>query len=102
MAISGAAFAPNMGNVTIKALSFVLAMLNIRLGYWLLNPALVNRWWSMSECDVQGRWQLFKELVSRLDEKDNYVNVSDGGHMDNLGVYELLRRRWSADNCFGC
>ena len=41
MAISGAAAAANMGKVTIKPLIFILAMLNIRLNYWLPNPAML-------------------------------------------------------------
>jgi hypothetical protein len=28
-----------------------------------------------------------------MDEKTTFLNLSDGGHIENLGVYELLRRR---------
>jgi hypothetical protein len=28
-----------------------------------------------------------------MDERSPWLNVSDGGHIENLGVYELLRRR---------
>ncbi len=38
MAISGAAASPNMGKITIKPLVFIMAMLNVRLNYWLPNP----------------------------------------------------------------
>ena len=31
----------------------------------------------------------------RLHERSPYVNVSDGGHLENLGTFELLRRRCS-------
>lgn len=93
MAISGAAFAPNMGNATMRPLVFVLTMLNVRLCYWLLNPRVVSSWAPLARFKSPGRWLLFKELLSTLDATDNYVNLSDGGHMDNLGVYELLRRR---------
>ncbi|NIR65451.1 MAG: hypothetical protein GWN61_14525, partial [candidate division Zixibacteria bacterium] len=34
-----------------------------------------------------------KELFSKIDENSSYVNVSDGGHIENLAIYELLRRR---------
>jgi len=93
MAISGAAFAPNMGNATLRPLVFVLTMLNVRLCYWLINPRLVNLLGPLAWLKIPGRWLLFKELLSTLDTTDNYINLSDGGHMDNLGVYELLRRR---------
>ncbi len=44
------------------------------------------------------RWRvrpgaLMREMLSRLDEKHPWVNVSDGGHIENLAGIELLRRR---------
>ncbi|MBS0524513.1 MAG: hypothetical protein JSS04_12875 [Proteobacteria bacterium] len=44
------------------------------------------------------RWQvppqvLLREMTMRLDEKRNFVNLSDGGHIENLATIELLRRR---------
>ena len=36
---------------------------------------------------------LWKEAIGRVNAKGTYVNLSDGGHIENLGVYELLRRR---------
>jgi hypothetical protein len=33
------------------------------------------------------------ELFGLLNERRWYVNLSDGGHVENLGAYELLRRR---------
>ena len=36
---------------------------------------------------------LYREMVSRLHNKSKFVNVSDGGHIENLGAFELLRRR---------
>jgi hypothetical protein len=88
MAISGAAAAPQMGLATIKSLSFWLALLNVRLGYWSRKPG-TNRWLS----GPPGLWCLLKEMVGTMDETLPWVNVSDGGHIENLGVYELLRRR---------
>jgi hypothetical protein len=34
-----------------------------------------------------------REMSSRLDETHKWVNVSDGGHIENLASIELLRRR---------
>jgi hypothetical protein len=42
MATSGAAASANMGVDTIKILTFSLSLLNIRLGYWLANPARLD------------------------------------------------------------
>ncbi len=42
MAISAAAVSSNMGSVTVKPLAFTLALLNMRLGYWLRNPKYIK------------------------------------------------------------
>ncbi len=97
MAISGAAVAPNMGDVTNRALTFDMTMLNFRLAYWLPNPARVRlglhwpRWrWQWT---VPGASYLWREAVGRMVSTSRFVNVSDGGHIENLGVYSLLERR---------
>lgn len=97
MAISGAAAAPNMGRVTIKPLVFIMAMLNIRLGYWLPNPkrivpvGMMDRAWK--QMARVGPMYLIREMIGDIDENSWNVNLSDGGHIENLGIYELLRRR---------
>ncbi|MDH3603554.1 MAG: hypothetical protein OEU26_28410, partial [Candidatus Tectomicrobia bacterium] len=95
MAISGAAAAPNMGSTTVKPLVFILTLLNIRLGYWLPNPGRVRqsprlaRWlWHGA-----GPSYLWKEATGNVDAQGLYINLSDGGHLENLGIYSLLRRR---------
>ncbi len=92
MAISGAAAAPNMGTTTVKPLVFLMTLLNVRLNYWLPNPkrvqqkALRTRRWP-------GVGYVLREAMGWVHHKTPFVNVSDGGHLENLGVYELLRRR---------
>jgi hypothetical protein len=105
IAVSGAAAAPNMGRVTQKSLTFLLALLNIRLGYWLPNPntlakakykSRVTNFLSRSFSHMFSRVgpiYLFMEMAGWLNEKSPDINISDGGHNENLGVYELLRRR---------
>jgi len=83
-----------MGTSTIKPLVFIMTLLNIRLGYWLPNPrTLRKRWYRRGVVLGVGPFYLLRELFSRIDERSRYVNVSDGGHIENLGVYALLRRR---------
>lgn len=94
MAISGAAASANMGSATIKPLVPTLAILNIRLGYWVTNPAKVA---GAIKKSVVG-WMLdqpyfMKELLGLLREDSEIVYLTDGGHLENLGVYELPRRR---------
>jgi len=38
---------------------------------------------------------LFREFTGRYDERGRFINVSDGGHIENVGVVELLKRRCS-------
>jgi Patatin-like phospholipase len=89
MAISGAAAAPQMGLGTIKNLSFWLALFNVRLGYWIRNPLTKPG----RTVPPPGLTYLLDEMFGWANEERAYINVSDGGHIENLGVYELLRRR---------
>lgn len=91
MAISGAAASSNMGSNSIRVLTPTLALLNVRLGYWLSNPRYV-------ETTVRPQRRstplfLWSEISGRLYENSDGVYLTDGGHIENLGVYELLRRR---------
>jgi hypothetical protein len=94
MAISGAAASSNMGSATIKPLVPTLAILNVRLGYWLSNPkkvaGVLNKSWIGRQLD---RLYFAKEAFGLLTEKSETVYLTDGGHIENLGIYELLRRR---------
>jgi hypothetical protein len=86
MAISGAAAAPQMGLGTRRGASFWLALLNVRLGYWVRKPEGLA-------FGPPGLWCLLHEMRGSMRETSSWLHVSDGGHIENLGVYELLRRR---------
>lgn len=88
MAISGAAAAPRMGIFTSTKYTTLLAMLNVRLGYWLRKPTNSRVWDA-----VPGGLYFTRELTGLMHEGLPFVNVSDGGHIENMGLYELLRRR---------
>ncbi|MET3363385.1 MULTISPECIES: patatin-like phospholipase domain-containing protein [Bradyrhizobium] len=88
MALSGAAISPQMGLKTSRYSSFWLTVLNLRLGAWLKNPKATNQ----TGLRPNGRY-LLQELLATADETKPYLQISDGGHIENLGVYELLRRR---------
>lgn len=94
MAISGAAASANMGASTIKPLTFSLALLNVRLGYWLPNPRRLDGSRSRTG-GLDQVWPLYfgMEALGLLDEWSRNVYLTDGGHFDNLGLYELLKRR---------
>ena len=89
IAISGAAVNPNMGTATTSFGAFIMSLFGIKLGYWALNPKFQPRrkgieWWPL---------YLIAELLSNTDTRKGRVNLSDGGHIENLAIYELLRRR---------
>ncbi|MER9950389.1 patatin-like phospholipase family protein [Mesorhizobium sp. M0047] len=97
MALSGAAVSPQMGLRTTKQGSFWLTLFNMRLNAWLRKPGIAG---NNQAAPIRGRWRrdpgiqyLFRELMASASERLPYVNISDGGHIENLGVYELLRRR---------
>ncbi len=90
MAISAAAVAPNLGKSTIKPLVFILGMLNIRYDYWLANPTWIKH--KRVVKNRPGPNYFLRELTSNLTADTAYINLSDGGHIENLGIYELIRR----------
>ncbi|RWE79653.1 MAG: hypothetical protein EOS42_00980 [Mesorhizobium sp.] len=85
MALSGAAVSPQMGLRTNRYTSFWLTLLNLRLGLWLRQPGRT--------ASGPGVRYLLQELTATANEHGAFVHISDGGHIENLGVYELLRRR---------
>lgn len=93
MAISGAAVSPSMGCHSSPLITFVLAFFNARLGWWLPNPGRSGRqvWGRKEPRPLEGMH--VKELLGRTNDEEPYVYLSDGGHFDNLGLYEMVRRR---------
>jgi hypothetical protein len=89
MAISGAAANPNMGRATTSASAFLMTVFNVRLGWCIKNP---RRRKAMRPSPQFGLTYTSLELFGGTDDRGRYVNLSDGGHFDNLGVYELIRR----------
>jgi hypothetical protein len=91
MAISGAAASPNMGYHTSPASAFLMTVFNVRLGWWLGNPRQEATWQKSSPSNVL--LSLLCELFGLTSEEGKYIYLSDGGHFENLGIYELVRRR---------
>jgi hypothetical protein len=91
MAISGAAASPNMGYHSSVPVAFLMTVFNVRLGQWLGNPR--NRETSGRATPRMGLWCLVNELFGGTNDDAAYVYLSDGGHFDNMGLYELVKRR---------
>ena len=93
IAISGAAVNPNSYATRSRPVSFLMTLLNLRLGYWIRNPrypaafnGLFSRpWWYL--------YMLREMFGNGLNERRRHIHLADGGHFENLGLYELVRRR---------
>jgi hypothetical protein len=103
VAMSGAAISPSMGKMTARPLTFLMALANVRLGVWVPNPRRVgdlakSRWqrWAFARPRLS---YLLCELLGRNRIGGRYLYVSDGGHYENLGLVELLRRGCSEIYC---
>jgi hypothetical protein len=106
VAISGAAFASAMGSQT-RFYEVFLAIANARLGAWLPNPAFVAL-----KCADLGNWTIpglpsrrrlsyfAREIFAIHPSTGRMLLCTDGGHYDNLGLVELLRRRCKSIYCF--
>lgn len=90
MAISGAAASTNMGWKTLRSFRFLMTLFNVRLGYWMRRPGSPKWPWP---CEGPGPIYFIREMLGAVHERTRYVNLSDGGHIENLAAYELLRRQ---------
>ena len=91
VAISGAAASPNMGYHSSPPAAFLMTMFNARLGWWMGNPRDKHNW--LRSGPRRGLLYLLNELFGMTNDRTHFVNLSDGGHFENLGLYELVRRR---------
>ena len=103
--ISGAAFSTGLGSRTSLGLSLIAGFFNVRLGLW---------WNSGLKLSGRGRAvtkrsRLFERFLTRLFPVQSFLvgeflsrfpgvarqwwYLSDGGHFENTGAYELIRRR---------
>jgi hypothetical protein len=93
MAISGAAVSPNQGYNSSPLIGFLLMLFNVRLGWWLGNPrkSIYHR-----EGPTFSLSPALRELAGDTTDDSKWIYLSDGGHFENLGLYEMVRRRCRA------
>jgi hypothetical protein len=91
MAVSGAAASPAMGIYSSKARAFLLTLANARLGLWFGNPS-DDKSWQNSEPPL-GVGPILRELLGLTTDRNPFVYLSDGGHYENLGLWEMVARR---------
>jgi Patatin-like phospholipase len=100
MTISGAAANPNMGYFSSPVVTFLMSLFNIRLGWWLGNTGKKGDdkdWWDKEFYTKPSPsiavLPLLNETLGQTDEDKHFLNVTDGGHFENLGLYEMVLRR---------
>ncbi|MEX3936335.1 hypothetical protein AB4Y32_31895 [Paraburkholderia phymatum] len=113
IAISGAAIGTGLGQLTRRGYSLLMGIANIRLGYWwdtysspfrqgaekyprtrVPLPTARKPQRYITERLFGTQFCLLSELLGRFDgPRARRWNLSDGGHFENTGAYELLRRR---------
>jgi hypothetical protein len=89
ISVSGAAASPNMGYHTSPVVAFLLTVFNLRLGWWFANPA---QNYARKAPHFNLRYMIL-ELFGSATGRSKFLMVSDGGHFENLAVYELVKRR---------
>lgn len=102
LGISGAAFSTALGRKTTLGLSLLMGLANIRLGYW---------WHSKSTGDDSFKniirnnayTYLYHELFASFHgSQRDYLYLTDGGHYENTGIYELLRTERNVKFILAC
>jgi Patatin-like phospholipase len=115
MAASGAAASTNAGYIgtglTMNPLiSLVMSLLNVRLGVWIANPwtkpkacEKAPKITAVNKSDAKVNWiktiptffvpGLMSALGGGHRSDSKFVELTDGGHFENLAIYELIRRK---------
>ena len=91
--ISGAAASPNMGYHSSPFMAFMLTLFNVRLGWWLGNPGPAGSEVYQKEHPTTNLGPILREAAGLTNETYEWVYLSDGGHFENLGLYEMVLRR---------
>jgi hypothetical protein len=95
-----------------------MALTNVRLGVWIKNPlhrgsartdaavARLPRWLARAATSIRTGWHepgalyVLREALGGTRSTHRFIYLTDGGHWENLGLVELLRRRCTHVFCF--
>ena len=94
VSISGAAASPNMGYMmTSPIVRFIMTLFNVRMGFWLGNPGPDSGEAYKRDSPLESVRPIVEEALGQTNDKSPYVYLSDGGHFENFGLYEMILRR---------
>ncbi|HMJ05260.1 MAG TPA: hypothetical protein VK474_03300, partial [Chthoniobacterales bacterium] len=91
--ISGAAANPNMGYHSSPLVAILMTLFNVRLGWWAGNPGPPGQKTWFRRGPRHAALPLLAEAFGYTTSDFQDVNLSDGGHFENLGLYEMILRR---------
>jgi predicted acylesterase/phospholipase RssA len=91
VAISGSAISSGMGYHTSPRIRFLHTLFNLRLGWWFANPRDTLSW--SGKVPKSRVALLMSELLGTTNDRGPHIHLSDGGHFENTGIYELVRRQ---------
>jgi hypothetical protein len=80
-----------MGYHSSPLVGLIMTLFNVRLGWWLGNPSRPTT--APQESPPFSMVQFIQELFGLTSDTSPFVYLSDGGHFENLGLYEMVRRR---------
>jgi hypothetical protein len=98
MAASGAAANANAGYIGTgltrnRLISMVMILLNMRLGLWVGTPATRRLPVQQSQPNHWRPGLGYALFRAGYRSSSAFLELSDGGHFENLGLYELIRRK---------
>jgi len=82
-----------MGYHSSPPVMLLMSLCNVRLGWWLGNPGREGDKSHRHEGPHTAIRPLLQETFGLTTDDKEYVYLSDGGHFENLGLYEMVRRR---------
>lgn len=95
MAASGAAVNPDAASAGVgpqrnMLFATLMALLNVRLGIWLPHP---RRYGTRTHAPAPNHFDAgLAGVLDWTSQNARFLEITDGGNFENLGVYELLRR----------
>jgi hypothetical protein len=93
LTVSGAAVSPNWGYHSSRITAFLMTLFNVRLGVWLPNPSKATPDELRLARPRNSLMALVDEMLGETTDDNQAIYLSDGGHFENLGLYEMFRRR---------
>ena len=93
MAISGAAVNPNMGYYSSPLVTVLMTLANARLGWWLPNVRQSAHAPIKKPGPDRALGPFIQEAFSGTNDESKWIEVTDGGHFENFGLYEMILRR---------